>query len=163
MNPLPCPQLNAVSSAAGGALPVELERHAADCPECADALLVQSFLGAGAARMVPEALPDAGSVYWRARLRARLDRAERATRPIAVLDRVTYAVGAGVLAALALSGGQSALDWLRGLGEHAGVAAHAAASPPGAVIGTAPGLALAVIVIGAPLLLWHLYMTWAEQ
>jgi hypothetical protein len=166
MSKPPCPQLDAVLSAAGGALPDELGRHAAGCPECADALLVQGFLVAGAARMVPVALPDAGAVYWRARLRERLHRAERATRPIAVLDRVSYALAAAVLAALALSQGRSALDWLRGLGEHAGAAAHAVASPPdamGAVIGTAPGLALAAVVIGAPLLLWNLYLTWAEE
>ena len=50
MSKPPCPQLDAVLSAAGGALPDELGRHAAGCPECADALLVQGFLVAGAAR-----------------------------------------------------------------------------------------------------------------
>jgi hypothetical protein len=164
---LPCPRLDEISRAAGGPLPAELERHAAACRECADARLVDGFLRAAAAaqQLAPPALPDAAAVRWRARLRARADRAERAVRPIALADKLGYAAGAAVLGALALGQGTSAAAWLRTLGEAAAAAPGAAppASAATAAAMTPAALAVAAILLMAPPLLWGLYRSWADE
>jgi hypothetical protein len=164
----PCPRFDEISRAAGGPLPAELERHAAACRECADARLVDGFLRAAAAaqQLAPPALPDAAAVRWRARLRARADRAERAVRPIALADKLGYAAGAAVLGALALGKGAPAAAWLRTLGE-AAAAAPGAAPPPSAATAAAAmtpsALAVAAILLMAPPLLWGLYRSWADE
>jgi hypothetical protein len=164
---LPCPRLDEISRAAGGPLPAELERHAAACRECADARLVDGFLRAAAAaqQLAPPALPDAAAVRWRARLRARADRAERAVRPIALAHKLGYAAGAAVLGALALGQGTSAAAWLRTLGEAAAAAPGAAppASAATAAAMTPAALAVAAILLMAPPLLWGLYRSWADE
>jgi hypothetical protein len=128
MRPPPCPHLDDLARAAGGPLPEALARHAAGCPECADARLVHGFLRAGAARMAPLGLPDAAVVRRRAELRERAARTERALRPIALFDRLGLAAGGAVLGALVLGKGAPAVAWLRALGAAGGNAAHSALS-----------------------------------
>ncbi|HXO29838.1 MAG TPA: hypothetical protein VOA80_20980 [Thermoanaerobaculia bacterium] len=164
----PCPRFDEISRAAGGPLPAELERHAAACRECADARLVDGFLRSAAAQqLAPPALPDAAAVRWRARLRARADRAERAVRPIALADKLGYAAGAAVLGALALGQGTPAAAWLRTLGEAAaaapGAAPPASAATAAAAAMTPAALAVAAILLMAPPLLWGLYRSWADE
>jgi hypothetical protein len=169
----PCPRLDEILRAAGCPLPAELERHAAACRECADARLVDGLLRAAAAarQLAPPALPDAAAVLWRARLRARADRAERAVRPIALLDKLGYAVAAAVLGALALGQGTPAAAWpralLRALGEAAAAAPGAAPRAPAAATAAAAmtpaGLAVAAVLLVAPPLLWGLYRSWADE
>lgn len=168
MSQPPCPRFDEISRAAGGPLPAELERHAAACRECADARLVDGFLRAAAAQqLAPPALPDAAAVRWRARLRARADRAERAVRPIALADKLGAAAGAAVLGALALGQGTPAAAWLRTLGEAAaaapGAAPPASAATAGAAAMTPAALAVAAILLAAPPLLWGLYRSWADE
>jgi hypothetical protein len=178
MSQPPCPRFDEISRAAGGPLPAELERHAAACRECADARLVDGFLRAGAAaqQLAPPALPDAAAVRWRAWLRARADRAERAVRPIALADKLGYAVGAAALGALALGQGTPAaaclraLRALRALAEAAGAAPGAAPRMPAAAAATAAaaamtpvGLAVAALMLAAPALLWGLNRSWVDE
>ena len=167
MSQPPCPRFDEISRAAGGPLPAELERHAAACRECADARLVDGFLRSAAAaqQLAPPALPDAAAVRWRARLRARADRAERAVRPIALADKLGYAAGAAVLGALALGQVTPAAAWLRTLGEAAvaGPGAAPLASAATAAAMTPAALAVAAILLMAPPLLWGLYRSWADE
>jgi hypothetical protein len=171
MSPPPCPRLDEILRAAGGPLPAELERHAAACRECADARLVDGLLRAAAQQLAPPALPDAAAVRWRARLRARADRAERAVRPIALLDKLGYAAAAAVLGALALDQGTPAAAWpralLRALGEAVAAAPGAAPRAPAATTAAAAmtpaGLAVAAVLLVAPPLLWGLYRSWADE
>jgi len=170
MSPPPCPRLDEILRAAGCPLPAELERHAAACRECADTRLVDGLLRAAAQQLAPPALPDAAAVRWRARLRARADRAERAVRPIALLDKLGYAAAAAVLGALTLGQGTTAAAWpralLRALGEAAaapGAAPRAPAAAIAAAAMTPAGLALAAVLLAAPPLLWGLYRSWADE
>ncbi len=98
-------------AAQGGTLPEELAAHVAECPVCAEALLVASFLKEDAGEME---VPAAGLVYWRAELRARREQAERALRPMRAMEMAAMvllcllAVGLGVVSgsmALPLIGG----------------------------------------------------------
>jgi hypothetical protein len=101
MNPSSCEKEPLVTEAARcGQWDDDLRRHAADCRICADAALAASFLQQ-MQRMDREgiALPNAGQAWWKARLKARREAVERATRP------VSWAQSAALLcAALSLAG-----------------------------------------------------------
>ncbi|HLX10327.1 MAG TPA: hypothetical protein VKY89_20940 [Thermoanaerobaculia bacterium] len=182
MRPPPCPHLDDLARAAGGPLPEALARHAAGCPECADARLVHGFLRAGAARLAPLGLPDAAAVRRRAELRERAARTERALRPIALFDRLGLAAGGAVLGALVLGKGAPAVAWLRALGAAGGNAAHSALSAVpaataahgalhaasaisalGAGVPAAAAMAVATILLAAPPLVWSLYLGWVDE
>ena len=98
-----CEQEDAVIRAArGGAWGDGLRDHLAVCPACADAELVAEFL-IEESRAAPDSpLPDPGTVWWKAQLRARRAAAERATRPIRIVERVAWACGLGSLVAAAI-------------------------------------------------------------
>jgi hypothetical protein len=55
-------------------------------------------------------VPDAGRVWWRARLAAHRAAANQALRPIMVAERIAVAIGSGALIALLVV----ALPWLAG-------------------------------------------------
>lgn len=76
-----------------------LRRHVADCPVCAEVLLVARFLACDDAS-VEAVLPEAGLVWWKAQMRARREAAERAAQPIAIAEKVACAWG--LLAAAAV-------------------------------------------------------------
>ena len=79
----------------------DLRDHARGCPECADALLVAAWLAEPAGAGAPQPLPDPDLIWWKARLLARRDAVERATRPIAIVQKGA-AVTAAAVAAVAL-------------------------------------------------------------
>jgi hypothetical protein len=83
---------------AAGHVSEELRNHAASCGECSESLLVGSFLRRGAAEAMsdPPPLPDAGYLWWRARLDRRAAASERATRVITLVQRAAL-VSAGLL------------------------------------------------------------------
>lgn len=131
----------------------ERAAHAASCRECADALLVASFLaGEAAAALAEAAPPDPAVVLWRARRRQREQTAARALRPIAVWERLAGALAAAAGAAVGFS-------WLGGAG----------IGGPGSVpLAAAAGeLASALPVIGVALLLaaagGGVYLAWADE
>ncbi len=79
----------------------DLVAHVATCHVCADLVAVASaFEAEHAAAPVPPALPDPALVYWRARLRARVEAERAAARPITVAQAVGLAVFVGVLGAV---------------------------------------------------------------
>lgn len=74
-----------------------LRAHVADCPECADLVLVAQYLESEARSARHEAeknLPSPGLIWWKAEILAKRVASERATRPIAVFEKIAYAVGA---------------------------------------------------------------------
>ena len=78
-----------------------LPAHAKTCEVCSDALLVAHYLQSQAQAAQAEApLPDAGLIWWKAQLQAKRAAAERATRPIVILEKISYAVGAVGIAVL---------------------------------------------------------------
>ena len=105
-----CPREDAVVRAVlSGAWPEgaepELTAHAAGCGVCGEVATVATLLREDndhARREVQ--VPAAGQVWWRAAVRARLERAQAATQPITWLHGITAACTAGVaLAALTLA------------------------------------------------------------
>lgn len=80
----------------------DLRAHALGCAICADVVMVASFLESQAAAADPssEPLPDPGLIYWKAQIQARRDAAARATRPIAIAEKLSW--GGGIVAAAAI-------------------------------------------------------------
>ena len=90
-------------AASAGEWPEALRTHAASCPVCRDVALVATALGRDR-RCLPVDPPvaNAGRIWWIAQLRARRTAAERALRPISVMELIAMAatvpVAAGALA-----------------------------------------------------------------
>ena len=90
-------------AASAGEWPEGLRAHSADCPVCRDVALVAAALGRDRRELsVEPPLAVAGRVWWMAQLRARRTAAERALRPISVMELLAIAamvpVAAGALA-----------------------------------------------------------------
>jgi len=100
--------------------PAELREHAATCALCADVALIAQVINEDAdlirgrsnkdadlirgsnedAAMPARQLPSAGTVWWRAQLRARQDAAKAVGRPITVAQGALLAVVGGVAGAV---------------------------------------------------------------
>lgn len=90
-------------AASAGEWSEELRTHAADCSVCREVALVAGVLGADRRhRRTDLPVASAGRIWWTAQLRARHTAAERALRPISVMELVAIAVlvpvAAGALA-----------------------------------------------------------------
>ena len=75
---------------------MNMEQHESD-----KALVAAFFREAGGDPLEP-GLPDPGTLWWKARLRARRAAIERAARPILIVERLAWACGIGTLAAAAV-------------------------------------------------------------
>jgi hypothetical protein len=90
-----------VNAVLSGAWPeragAELTAHASDCAMCGEVATVATLLREDheQARSVVQ-VPAAGQVWWRAAVRARLERAQAATQPMTWLHGITAACMAGV-------------------------------------------------------------------
>ncbi len=153
-----CEKEQAILAAAqSGRWEDELHAHAAACPVCADVVLVAQFMQ----NLVEEAgaeaaLPDAGRIWWKAQLLAKQAAVERATLPIAIVEKIAYAC-----AALALAGGvvwtwPLMSNWLAQVRTAWTLVFSANAIQPYSLLLTSAGLFLF-------LLLSLLYTVWAEQ
>ncbi len=79
-----------------------LREHAAACPLCSEALTVASVLAADRQELkVAPWLPAAGTVWWRAQIRARREAAAAAARPLLAAQAVAFVA---VLAILGMVG-----------------------------------------------------------
>lgn len=126
--------------------------HAASCRECADALLVASFLTGEATAAAAEARPpDPAVVLWRARRARRSRAADRALTPIAVWERI---------AALAAAAGVGAAVVVGGLG---GVGGALGSLFSGAGSDLAAGLPVAAAALLIALAAGGAYWAWAEE
>jgi hypothetical protein len=96
-----CPREEQVVSAVlTGAWPdrcdEELRRHADGCAVCGDVAAVSSLLREEHDRARHDVrVPSAGQVWWRSAVRARLEAAHAATRPMTWLHGITAAVALG--------------------------------------------------------------------
>jgi hypothetical protein len=118
-----------------------LREHVDSCAECDETLRLVETLRAGERRAWEEAaLPTASQVWWRARVRSRLEAAHRAERPIGVVQGVAAAVVVGVAASIV------GLSWLNGPAR----LAKAAASR----VGYADLVDLLSTLVGASPLVW---------
>jgi len=87
-----------------------MKEHVAACPECAETELVASFLQEQASTLAARRpLPSPDLIWLRAQLSARQEAAQRATRSITVVERISWILGAAAGVLLLLWGGQSLL------------------------------------------------------
>ena len=100
-------------AASAGEWSEELRTHAADCSVCRDVALVAGALG-GDQRHPPTDLPvaSAGRIWWMAQLRARRTAADRALRPISMMELVAIAVMVPVAAGALASALPVVVAWL---------------------------------------------------
>lgn len=78
-----------------------LKRHAADCEICQDVVAVAGLLSADQERSRYEVrVPAAGQVWWRSAVRARLEAAQTATRPLTWVHGIAGACAVGLAWAL---------------------------------------------------------------
>jgi hypothetical protein len=96
-----CEQETTVLAAAtSGTWDPALRRHLDDCPACAEVALVAGYMQEAEADFAEAHLPDAEFVWWKAQLKARRAATEKATRPIAVAERVACTGGGLALVAV---------------------------------------------------------------
>ncbi len=80
----------------------DLRAHTASCAACGELVTLMEALREDHAVVLRAAdVPAAGTVWWRATIRARADAAEKASRPITVAQGAATACIAGVAAAFA--------------------------------------------------------------
>lgn len=75
-----------------------LREHAAACPLCSEVLTVASALAPDRHALKAEpSLPAAGTVWWRAQIRARREAAAAAGRPLLVAQAAAFVVALAIL------------------------------------------------------------------
>lgn len=94
----------------------ELGAHAGQCAVCGEALLIAVALREDSATALEDVrVPPAAQVWWRAALRARLEAAQAAARPITWIHGLMGASAAGVICAaigLAWPSVREAAGWI---------------------------------------------------
>ncbi len=91
----------------------DLRRHAATCAVCADVVMIARALEQeNAEARVEMALPTAGLVWWKAQMRARREAAERAARPIAIVEGLAWVCGVVCLLVTAIWQRRWIEEWL---------------------------------------------------
>ncbi len=141
-------------AASAGDWPEGLRAHAAACPVCRDVALV-----AGALRRDRRYLPAdpppaaAGRIWWMARIRARRAAAERALRPITVMELAALAAMAPVAAGALASVPPAAAAWLAELRFVPAVTAVGGQAAVSAVTVAASAAGLAIVLLALARLL----------
>jgi len=99
-----------------GRAPAELRQHVASCDICSDLALIAVAIDAEAASPAVS-VPSAGTVWWRAQLRARQEAAQVVLRPITAAQALSLAALFGVAGAVfgaSVSWFQGAVRWFGG-------------------------------------------------
>ena len=104
-----------LAAMAAGELPEALRLHAVSCAECAETLLVAAFLRREGVAAALAPLPDPAYLWWRASLERRSAAAERATRPITVVQRASILAAGLLLVPLVRWGWPHVRHWLGAL------------------------------------------------
>lgn len=135
----------------------ELRAHVAKCVVCRDASEIAPLFFADRDEAWQDAdLPSAGSVWWRAHIRARREAAERAARPLVLVERAALAYAAVAVFGLGVLIG----PWLRGWAHSAtGLLQSLTFTQEGLLavatnIGVMPIAVASVVLLLAPLLLY---------
>ena len=145
-----------------GRLDDSLEAHMKTCPVCSDIAVVTSFLQkeARTARVeARETLPSPDLIWWKAQMLSRRDAAERATRPIAVFEKVAFAAGALGLLGIATWNWNTIRGWLEPLCATLNQMSSLGEAPllnPFLYMGA--GFFLLILLV-----VFALYVVWAEQ
>jgi len=144
-------------AAQSGDWPAALRAHADECPVCSEVALVSSFLQCEAESARADAvLPDAGRIWRKAQLASKQAAAERALRPIALMERLTLACAVLVFGAAFLWNWPRIIAWL----------GRATLGPPKMPVGAPlnlPFLVATGLLLLLPLLLFGLYVSWSEE
>ncbi|TAM84286.1 MAG: hypothetical protein EPN47_02940 [Acidobacteria bacterium] len=83
------------------ALAEPLRSHVTGCPSCNEMIsFYRLFQNDSQQLCAAVQLPNAGHVWWRARVAARRAAANRALRPILIAEKIAMAIGGGALIAL---------------------------------------------------------------
>lgn len=97
--------------------PAELREHAASCEVCSDLAVIAVAIEADAAAGPIPSVPSAGTVWWRAQLRARQEAARAVVRPITAAQALSLAALFGLAGAVfgaTASWFQGAVRWFGG-------------------------------------------------
>jgi hypothetical protein len=121
MNPLKPSQceheMRVIKSARTGFWGADLQEHVASCPACSEAAFAARVLNE--MRAVDEAearIPDSGLMWWKAQLLAKREAGEHATRPISLVERFAYVLGAVCAIGVCVLRWQAIRGWLASLG-----------------------------------------------
>jgi hypothetical protein len=82
-----------LEAATSGKWEAALRRHLDECPACSEVALVASFMNEAEADPAEARLPDAELVWWKAQLKARRAAVDRASQPIAMVEKAACAGG----------------------------------------------------------------------
>jgi len=102
----PCPHEQAIADLVVAGCGLDecddaLRTHAAECRACAETLELARLLHDDQKALCAEApVPSAGSVWWRATIRARAEAARTAGQPITLLQGIAAATAVGLFVAL---------------------------------------------------------------
>lgn len=131
-----------------------LRRHVETCPSCTELISVCELFQNDSKQVCEAAsLPDAGQVWWRATMAAHRAAAERAMRPIRIVEKFALAVGGGVLVALLIFVG----PWLGREIQHASISTGTLFSF------SLSSLIVTSVVVCFVLMAGALYTLWAEK
>ena len=133
-----------------GRIEAAMQAHVQSCDSCRElAGMVTALRAESMAAQQEAVLPTASQVWWRARVRSRLEAAQMAERPINVVQSLAAAALAGL--AVSLISGQSVLAMVRhvvGRVEHV-----TSGGVPLALLGGASPLTWALVLGGAAIVL----------
>lgn len=94
-----------------------LRTHAASCSVCRDLALVSVAIAEAAAEThAAPSLPGAGTVWWRAQIRARQDAVRQVARPITIAQAIVFAGCVGLVGAVF----GATTGWFQGMLSRAG-------------------------------------------
>ncbi len=159
MKPAQCAYEEAVARAAqSGDWSPALRAHVDQCSMCSEVALVSSFLQSESELARAEAvLPDPGGIRWKAQLASKHAAAERAVRPIALMERLALACAVPVFGIGLLWNWQLILAWF-------GRATRFwTPQMPAAAQMNLPLLFATALFLLLPVLLFGLYVSWSEE
>jgi hypothetical protein len=165
MKPMPCERESlAVEAARAGCWDDDLRAHVAECDSCANAMLAAEYLfSMREADHAAAPVPHAGRVWWKAQLRARREAAERAARPISVVQWAAFACAAVALCGVCVWQWSDVRTWLAALtgGWHT-----ASPAQPGIVTSLWQTSSVSLILGGTVILVFLsllAYLVWSEE
>jgi hypothetical protein len=118
LKPFQCQEeMRVIKSARTGFWDAALEQHVATCAVCSEAAATARLLNEMRATDEAECrIPDSGLMWWKAQLLAKREAGEHATRPISVVQRFAYVLGAVCAIGVCVLQWHAIRAWLLSLG-----------------------------------------------